>query len=172
MNPFLHLPNFRVIVCSGPRCKYAILPIHVDSHLSDPRHNYNPEQREQVIQEISQINKLIQDPRGLESFQFPKPNSPAIPELRAAMSDGLQCKQCPYICRNERKMQGHCKDVHDWVNVQGKGRPSYKKRQSKPERPWISGVHCQQFFKQGSKKQLFEVMKEGVVQEREPEPDI
>ena len=55
MNPFIHLPNYRVIVCEGPECKYAILPIHVNRHLSDSRHNYNKEQREQVIKEISQI---------------------------------------------------------------------------------------------------------------------
>jgi len=172
MNPFIHLPDYHVIVCAGPRCKYVVLPIHVDSHLRDARHNYSREQREQVIQEISQIEGLIQDTRGLGSFEFPKPDSPAIPELRAAMSDGLQCRQCPYICRNDRKMRGHCKNIHDWVNNQKKGQPSYKKRQSNPERPWISGVHCQQFFKQGSKKQLFEVMKGGVVQERVPELDM
>src|SRR5277367_6555500 len=172
MNPFIHLSNFRIIVCSGPRCKYAVLPVHVDSHLSDPRHNYNKEQREQVVREISQIEGLIQDTKGLESFAFPEPTSPAIPELRAVMPDGLQCKQCPYICRNERKMRGHCKEVHNWMNEQKKGRPSYKKRQSKPSRPWISEVHCQQFFAQGPKKQLFEVMREEEVQEREPKPDI
>ena len=84
MNPFVHLPNFRIIVCTGQKCKYAVLPIHVDRHLSDPRHNYNKEQREQVVQEISQINGLIQDARGLESFAFPEPTSPAIPELNTA----------------------------------------------------------------------------------------
>jgi len=84
MNPFIHLPNYHVIVCAGPRCKYAVLPIHVDSHLSDARHNYSKEQREQVIQEISQIGGLIQDTRGLESFTFPKLSSLVIPELKLA----------------------------------------------------------------------------------------
>jgi len=171
MNPFIHLPDYHVIVCVGPKCKYAVLPIHVDSHLSDARHNYSKEQREQVIQEISQIGGLIQDTRGLESFTFPKPTSPAIPELKPA-KEGLQCKECWYICCHIAKMQKHCKEVHEWRNKQKKGRPSHKKRQSKPEQPWISGIHCQQFFAQGSKKQLFEVIKEGAVQEREPESDM
>src|SRR5277367_2729415 len=118
MNPFIHLPNYHVIVCVGPRCKYAVLPIHVDSHLSNARHNYSKEQQEQVIQEIGQIDRLIQDTRGLESFEFPKPNSLAIPELRAAMSDGLQCKWCFHICWNKRWMQAHCEKVHKWVNDQ------------------------------------------------------
>jgi len=46
MNPFIHLPDYRVIVCAGPRCKYVVLPIHVDSHLGDARHNYSKEQWE------------------------------------------------------------------------------------------------------------------------------
>src|SRR3984893_13282455 len=98
MNPFVHLTDFHIIVYIGQKCKYAMLPIHMDSHLSSPHHNYNKEQQEQVIQEISQIEGLIQDTRGLESFTFPKPTKLAIPELRVAMSDRLQCKQCPYIC--------------------------------------------------------------------------
>src|SRR5271168_4067523 len=113
MNPFIHLPSHRTIVCVGPKCKYAILPVHVDSHLSDPRHNYNREQREQVAQQISQIEGLIQDTRGLESFAFPEPASPAIPELKPA-KEGLQCIECRYICCHIAKMQKHCKDAHQW----------------------------------------------------------
>ena len=41
-----------------------------------------------------------------------------------------------------------------------------------PELPWISDVHCQQFFKQGSKSGFFEVMREERVEEQEPKPDI
>ena len=97
MNPFIHLPNYRVIVCTGPQCKYAVLPIHVDSHLSNVRHNYKKEQREQVIKEIQQIPGLIQDPKGLESFTFPQPSSPAIPELGAAKPNGFKCRLCKYV---------------------------------------------------------------------------
>jgi len=31
MNLFIHLPDYRVIVYTGPKCKYAVLPIHGDS---------------------------------------------------------------------------------------------------------------------------------------------
>src|SRR5271170_4324576 len=171
MNPFVHLPNYYVIVCIGPKCKYTVLPVYVDSHLSSPRYNYSREQQEEVAQEISQIKGLFQDAKGLQLFEFPKPSSPAVPELMPA-KEGLQCNCCKYICCSKVKMQDHCKAVNKWKNKQKKGRPSYKKRQSKPEQPWISGVHCQQFFAQGSKKQLFEVMKGEGVQEREPEQDM
>ena len=172
MNPFIHLPNYRVIVCTGPECKYAVLPIHVGQHLSSTRHNYNKEQREQVIKEIGQIGGLIQDQKGLESFTFPQPSSPAIPELKAANPSGFKCRLCKYVICHRQLIQDHCRKVHKWKNERKKGRPSNRKRQTEPEWPWISGVHCQQIFKQGPKSGFFEVRKEGAVQEREPEPGV
>lgn len=169
MNPFVHLPNYRAIVCTSLECKYAVLPIYVDSHLSSPHHNYNKEQQEQVIQQISQIEGLIQNNQGLESFVFLKPTSLAIPELKP-VKEGLQYIKCRYICCNRVKIRDHCKAVHQ-QNRQKKGRPSYKQRQSKPKEPWV-GVHCQQFFVQGTKRQLFEVMRGEEVQERELQLDI
>jgi len=52
MNLFIHLPKYQVVVCTGPECKHAVLPIHVDSHLSNLHHNYNNEQRKKAMQEI------------------------------------------------------------------------------------------------------------------------
>jgi len=69
-------------------------------------------------------------------------------------------------------IQEHCRTVHGWENERKKGRPSYKKRQTEPEWPWISGVHCQQFFKYGPKQGFFEVLGESTVQRREPEPEL
>ena len=172
MNPFIHLSDYRVIVCTGPQCKYAVLPIHVDSHLSDVRHNYKKEQQEQVIKEISQIEGLIQDTRGLESFVFPKSTSPAIPKLNAPKTDRLKCQLCEYVICHRRLIQEHCRTIHRWENERGKGRPSYKKRQTTPEWPWISRVYCQQFFKNRPKQGFFKVIREEAVDERDLEPDI
>lgn len=172
MNPFVHLPEYHVIVCSGQKCKYAVLPVHINSHLGSPHHNYNREQRDQVIREIQQIPELIQDVRGLATFQFPAPTSPAVSELQAVMPNGLQCRSCSYICQTERRMRAHCTDKHQWKNERKKGRPSYKKRQLEPTRPWVSGVHCQQFFVHGPKSQLFEVMRGEGVEEGPPQSDI
>jgi hypothetical protein len=66
MNPFVHLPKYHVVVCTGKECRHAVLPIHVDSHLSSPHHSYNTEQRKQVVQEVQQIPGLIQDRRELQ----------------------------------------------------------------------------------------------------------
>jgi hypothetical protein len=172
MNPFVHLPKYHVVVCTGKECQHAVLPVHIDRHLSSPHHNYNIEQRKQIVQEVQQIPGLIQDGTGLQWFRFPEPSSPAIPELRAVQHDGLKCRTCGYICRNQIKMRDHCKSVHKWENNRKKGRPSYKKRQSEPERPWISGVDYQQFFIWGAKSGFFEVMREEVAQERVPVTDV
>jgi superfamily II DNA helicase RecQ len=146
-------------VCKS--CKYAVLPSQVNSHLRHKmRHNYNRRQREQVTEEIQAMNGLFQDEEDLKGFQFPSPTRPPIPELNGAKKDGLKCRKCRYICRNERRMRVHCEAAHEWENPRSGGRPSYKKRQVEEERPWMSGVHCQQFFIQGPKSQLFEVMRE------------
>jgi Orsellinic acid/F9775 biosynthesis cluster protein D len=158
-----------MLVCTGKECKYAVLPIHINSHLSSACHNYNPEQRKHVINEVQQIPGLIRDTRELQWFQFPEPSSPAIPELKPA-KEGFQCKTCRYICCTQVGVRNHCTAVHQWKNERKKGRPSYKKRQSEPERPWISGVHCQQFFIQGPKSQLFEVRNEERIQAAIPIP--
>jgi hypothetical protein len=109
---FIHLPEYQVIVYTGPECKYAVLPIYIDSHLSSLCHNYSKEQQEQVIQQIDQIQELIQNNKELGLFKFSKPSSPAIPELRAVMSDRLQYRLYSYICQNEHQMQAYCKDVY------------------------------------------------------------
>jgi len=44
INLFIYLSDYCVIVCIGPQCKYAVLPIYMDSHLSDVRYNYKKEQ--------------------------------------------------------------------------------------------------------------------------------
>jgi hypothetical protein len=41
-----------------------------------------------------------------------------------------------------------------------RARPSYKKRQTEPKCPWISGVYCQQIFTQGLGLRYFEVVRE------------
>jgi hypothetical protein len=49
MNLFIHLPKHRIAVCTSKECRYAMLLVHINSHLSSTYHNYNLEQRKQVI---------------------------------------------------------------------------------------------------------------------------
>jgi hypothetical protein len=171
MNPFIHLPQYSVIVCR--KCKYAVLPSQIDAHLKNKKkHRYNKEERQTIIQEIAKLPGLIQSEAQLEAFQFPPKTVISIPKLKAPRPNGLKCRLCEYVICHPQLIQEHCRAVHRWENEWKKGRPSYKKRQVEPEWPWISGVHCQQFFKQGPKSGFFEVMGEEVVQEREAEPDM
>jgi hypothetical protein len=112
MNLFIYLSDYNVIVCTGQTCRYTVLPIHIDSHLSSSRYNYNKEQREQIIQEIHKIERLIQDTRGLESFTFPEPTSPAIPELKAPKLNGLKCQLYRYMICHRQLIQNHCCTVY------------------------------------------------------------
>ena len=52
-------------------------------------------------------------------------------------------------------MREHCKDVHNWINPQKKGRPRKGYREKKV--PWQEGVHCQRFFVQGLHSDYFQV---------------
>jgi hypothetical protein len=63
------------------------------------------------MQKISQIEGLIQDTKGLKSFEFFNLNSLAIPKLKLA-KDGLQYIKYKYICCYIAKIQKHCKDTH------------------------------------------------------------
>ena len=170
MNPFIHLPQYSVIVCR--KCKYAILPSQINTHLSNKKHGYSKEERQAIIQEVAKLPGLIQSEAQLEAFQFPPSIAKAIPELKAAKPNGLKCQSCAYVVCHRQLIQEHCRTVHRWENERKKGRPSYKRRQVEPEWPWISRVHCQQFFKQGPKSGFFEVIGEEVVPEREAEPDM
>jgi Orsellinic acid/F9775 biosynthesis cluster protein D len=171
MNPFVHLPQYSVIVCR--KCKYTVLPSQIDAHLSSKKkHGYSKEERQAIIQDIAKLSGLIQSEAQLEAFQFPPSTAKAIPQLKAAKTNGLKCQACKYVVCHRQLIQEHCRTVHGWENERKKGRPSYRRRQVEPEWPWISGVHCQQFFKQGPKSGFFEVMGEEAVPEREVEPDI
>jgi Orsellinic acid/F9775 biosynthesis cluster protein D len=156
MNPSIHLPQYSVIVCK--KCKYAVLPSQIDAHLSNrAKHGYDKEQRQTVIQEVAKIPGLIQSEVQLEAFQFPPKTAIGIPELKAPKPNGLKCRSCEYVICHQQLIQEHCRTVHGWENERKKGRPLYNEQQVEPELPWIPGVHCQQFFKQGPKSGFFEV---------------
>ena len=65
MFPFVHLPQYGLIVCS--ECQHAVLPSHVDTHLGDKkRHDMPKESRDGIIQEI--FNRIGIDSRTFVEF--------------------------------------------------------------------------------------------------------
>ena len=110
MEPFIHLPQYRVIVCR--QCKYAVLPSQIDAHLSSKKHGLGKDQRQRIVREVGKVLGLIWNERQLETFQFPPATAIAIPELRAARRDGLKCRLCKYVICHRQLIQEHCRTVH------------------------------------------------------------
>ena len=70
MFPFVHLPQYGLIVCS--ECQHAVLPSHVDTHLGDKkRHDMPKESRDRIIQEIQGIPRLRTERDELNRLVFP-----------------------------------------------------------------------------------------------------
>ena len=90
MEPFVHLPEYRIIVCT--ECKHAVLPGHVDTHLKDPdKHNAGNEERERICQKMQQIEVRTKRTE-FNKISFPPPNRPPIPILQEPRKDGLKCE--------------------------------------------------------------------------------
>lgn len=147
-------------MCS--ECKHAVLPSHVDAHLKDEeKHKAVKADRERVVQAIQAIWGLKTKTVELNHLVFPPVSNPPIPTLQQPRKDGLKCQlqdeygnQCQYIARQVRKIQEHCRVIHQWENPQKKGRPETGRD---VQVPWRSGVHCQHFFVRGPGAQFFEV---------------
>jgi hypothetical protein len=112
INLFVHLLDYNVIVYTEQIYRYTVLSIYINSYLNSLCHNYNKEQQKQVIQKISQIEKLIQNIRKLELFKFPELSSFVISKLKLA-KERLQYTEYRYICCYIIKIQKHCKEVYN-----------------------------------------------------------
>src|ERR1700704_2155336 len=81
MFPFVHLPQYGLIVCS--ECQHAVLPSHVDTHLGDKeKHDMPKENRDVIIQEIQGIPGLQTERKELNRLVFPSPRATPIPVLQ------------------------------------------------------------------------------------------
>lgn len=159
MDRFIHMPEYRVIICK--ECRYAVLPSHIDSHFQKDEHKLDKKERKRIESEVAvEVNGLIGNEVALKhsEFPFPLPTAKPIPELAPA-KEGVKCTfttngiQCRYVCYTEQHMQVHSKQEHRWKQGR-KGRP---KKGSAKEVPWQTGIYCQRFFIQGPQSRYFEV---------------
>jgi hypothetical protein len=149
MDPFVYIPEQRLVVCS--ECRHAVLPSNIDTHLMDKdTHNMPKEDRDQIIKEVRKIDGLIQQKLELNSISFPKAYNPPIPVLREPRGDGMKCQSqdaqgrpCNYIACQLQKIQKHYRQEHGWINPQKRGGQEAGRE---VEVPWKSGVHCPAFF--------------------------
>jgi RecQ family ATP-dependent DNA helicase len=175
MDPFVHFPEQRLVVCSDPECRHAVLPNNIDTHLKDKdTHNMPKEDRDRIIQEVRKIDRLIQQRSELNSISFPQAYNPPIPVLREPREDGMQCQSqdaqgrpCNYIACQLQKIQQHYREEHGWINPQKRGGQEAGRE---VEVPWKSRVYCQHFFVRGPGAQYFEVAKVGSRSESQVPP--
>jgi superfamily II DNA helicase RecQ len=163
MDRFIHLPEFRVIICK--ECKYAVLPNHIDTHFTGKPHNLGIKERRRIANEVAEIDGLIGNEEALRRwhFPFPPPTSSPVEGLAKPKTGGFQCrlgvtgKECKYICFTVDGTRRHCVEKHQWKSTNKGGRG--KKHAAHPDinTPWRTGVKCQRFFVQGPKSGYFEV---------------
>jgi len=170
MDHFIHLPEFNIIICQ--KCKYAVLPSHIDTHFATKPHKLDKKERQRIIEEVAEINELIENEETLRrrEFEFPAAASAPIAALGRPEENGLQCTVCQYICCTIRRMQLHQWEEHQWKSKQKRGRP--KRSIEDNQVPWRTGVHCQRFFIQGHKSAYFEVQKTDATPRANQQPGI
>ncbi|KAH8779387.1 hypothetical protein BGZ57DRAFT_853847 [Hyaloscypha finlandica] len=157
MDPFVHLPEHDAILGDGK--EYML----------------SAEEKQRIAKEVTSIPNLRTKKEQFNPAAFPPPNNPAIPELGAARTDGLQCQfedefgePCRFIATHIRNIQKHCSKEHGWENPQESGRP---KTGTEVAVPWRTGVHCQHFFMRSTGAGYFEVVRGGSSGEAIEEPE-
>jgi hypothetical protein len=91
MDQFVHLPEFRVMICK--KCHYAVLPSEINSHFTKtPEHDLSKPSRRQIQERVAKVDGLIRTREMLrEGFVYPPPTAAAISALGLPETDGLRC---------------------------------------------------------------------------------
>ena len=132
MEYFTHLSEYHLITCK--KCRYAVLPNQVDSHLRSAKHRIVPEQRKVIQEEIATWPVLIQTETQL---RIPTHKPTMIPEL-ATESNGRKCDTCNRIMCTDEGIKKHCRIEHKWVNQWKRGPKVSDRRRAghNNQRPW------------------------------------
>lgn len=118
MDWFIHLPEFRVVICK--ECKYAVLPSHIDAHFTGGPHKLDRTERRRIADEIAEVNGLIGNEEALRrwEFPFPPPTSSPVEGLAKPKTGGFQCSlgvrgvECKYVCFTVDGIRRHCIKKH------------------------------------------------------------
>ena len=155
MEPFIYLEQYLLVVCT--KCTFACLGDEIPTHLRTRHRDIGRERRQEIIEAVQQIPWLLRRQADLANLQLPDPEGRAIAQLAAPQRDGLDCEQCPYVIRQVRKMQDHCRTEHSWQTDWVKGGHVRRKAQAERVFPWREGVRCQQWFPSRAGRRWFEV---------------
>jgi Orsellinic acid/F9775 biosynthesis cluster protein D len=141
MEPFVHVPECPFVICK--RCKIGLVANEVINHVK--RHADISCQRGSAIDQMAKdMPDIAKDQAGLQQWKLPAPDIDPIPYIEPPVQDGLGCNACPYVVRDVRQMQRHCRIEHGWVNDWKKGgNVAQRARRVRPPCPWRTGVRCQ-----------------------------
>ena len=137
------------------------MPREVATHLRSKHRVLPAAARAAIVQAVARAPQGFCQSQGdlAARFQLPDQPVPAIAQLEGPFRDGLKCQACPYIARQVRCVQEHCRTVHSWVNPRPRGgdtRPSASQSYEAP--PWDAGVWCQRFFQRRVASGYFQVL--------------
>ena len=116
IEPLVALAPYGVLVCV--ECQAACLPRETAAHLRSKHRILPPAARAAIVRAVARASQGLCQSQGDLAARFRLPNRPvpAIPQLQGPFRDGLKCRACPYIARQDRSMRDHCRTVHGWVN--------------------------------------------------------
>ncbi|KAK4551753.1 hypothetical protein LTR86_010946, partial [Recurvomyces mirabilis] len=148
---FVHRPEFGIIICQ--QCEYAVVPQQVNRHVKDHHPFISKQQRIAIAQSIQALPDVAQIHQDVT---YPSADEVPIAAL-PVYHDGLQCRECSYVCRHVRRMQEHYKVQHRWVNHQRRGGQAKQKQKHSRNSVWNIRIPCQRFFEYRQWQRLFAV---------------
>ncbi|KAH8646439.1 hypothetical protein BGZ61DRAFT_501311 [Ilyonectria robusta] len=156
MEPFIYLPEYPFVICQA--CRVACVGNEVTRHITS-KHAGSPAsvKLKEIQAAVEVIPGIIRNQKELKDWLVPPPTTAPIPHIPPPKEDGLGCNQCPYVARQIKRMQQHCRDKHGWVNNRKRGRYTNTSEAAIPPVPWRTGVQCQRFFRNRVASSWFEV---------------
>jgi len=106
MDLFHYYLQYRILVCKS--CQYAIQPNCIIAHLRSDQHKLPRQQSEEIANQYK--NYDLADP----CIEHIIPQTTILPiDYLPIYRDGLACSHCQYVCRSERWIKQHQREVHN-----------------------------------------------------------
>ena len=158
MDLFIYNPSYRVWICTGPRCRFAVSPRTLVTHLRS-RHRSHPTAATTALCQAALTEMLKQpwvDPTR-ERCPVPPTGGPPIPGL--PVYKGYGCPHCPYVCRMTETLRNHRGRAHRELDRKRyRGRQLVQLAQAQAQRRLADRVvSCQRFFPTAAGSHFFEV---------------
>lgn len=158
---FIHLPQYRIIICDACPEPFAVVPGHVETHIGKHHLHIPIHARKGIGQYVKTLAHLAHRPEDVIRPSITSGRIQALPVFDKGMvclmskADG---QPCYYTCNDgDSHMKRHCREGHGWVNPQSRGGNVKSKKRYRPENPWLVNQHCQRFFREGAWPRFFPI---------------